>query len=123
MARRITRRGKAILSAASAGLGAELLDGLVLERFTPKTHRSRRSLLADVAGCAERGWAFDDEEHTIGMQCVSSAILNERAEPAGAVSISGPSVRIGPEQAGRLGARVRVTARHLSELFSGLRPA
>lgn len=115
--------GKAILGAASEGIRDGLLDGLALERFTANTHRSRKALLADVAEAKARGWAFDDEEHTVGMQCVSAAILNEWAEPAGAVSISAPSVRMGPERAAALGERVKATAAHLSELFSGLKPA
>jgi IclR family acetate operon transcriptional repressor len=114
--------GKAILSAAPQRLRDELLDGLALERFTPNTHRTRKSLLADVAAAGARGWAFDDEEHTIGMQCVSAAILNESAEPAGAVSISAPSVRMGEARAAELGARVQATGLHLSQLYSGLRP-
>jgi IclR family acetate operon transcriptional repressor len=114
--------GKAILSAAPQRLRDELLDGLALERFTPNTHRTRKSLLADVAAAGARGWAFDDEEHTMGMQCVSAAILNESAEPAGAVSISAPSVRMGEARAAELGARVQATALHLSQLYSGLRP-
>lgn len=68
----------------------------------------------------ERGWAFDDEEHTMGMQCVSAAILNEWSEPAGVISVSAPSVRMGLERTTVLGERVRSTALSLSELFSGL---
>jgi IclR family acetate operon transcriptional repressor len=113
--------GKAILAVAPAGMRDELLEGLAIERFTPNTHRNRKSLLADVAEAGRRGWAFDDEEHTIGMQCVSAAILNELAEPAGAVSISAPSVRMGESRAAEFGARVRATAQHLSDLYSGLK--
>ena len=115
--------GKAILASASPSIRDALLDGLALERFTPHTHRTRKLLLADVAECATRGWALDDEEHTIGMQCVSAAILNEWAEPAGALSISAPSVRMGQTRAAELGARVRATALHLSALYSGQKPA
>lgn len=113
--------GKAILAAAPDTLLDELLETVVLERFTDKTHRSRKALLADVAEVKERGWALDDEEHTVGMQCVSAAILNEWSEPAGALSVSAPSVRMGMERATELGDRVRETALTLSGLFSGLK--
>lgn len=115
--------GKAILAAGSEAFRDELLDGLALERFTDNTPRSRKALLADVAESARRGWAFDDEEHTVGMQCVSAAILNEWSEPAGAISISAPAVRMGAQRAAVLGERVRTTALVLSELFSGLKLA
>jgi IclR family acetate operon transcriptional repressor len=113
--------GKAILAAGSLAFRDDLLVGAALERFTESTHRSRKALLADVAEVAGRGWAFDDEEHTVGMQCVSAAILNEWSEPAGAVSISAPAVRMGRERADALGERVKATALQLSQLFSGLK--
>lgn len=113
--------GKAILAAGPEAFCDELLKDAMLERFTDKTHRSRKALLADVADVKKRGWAFDDEEHTIGMQCVSAAILNEWSEPAGAISISAPAVRMGSERATMLGERVKSTALSLSGLFSGLK--
>jgi IclR family acetate operon transcriptional repressor len=113
--------GKAILAAGTESFRDELLEGVTLERFTDKTHRSRKALLADLVEIAARGWAFDDEEHTVGMQCVSAAILNEWSEPAGAISISAPAVRMGPQRAVELGRRVKETARVLSELYSGLK--
>ncbi|GAC1346845.1 MAG: IclR family transcriptional regulator [Acetobacteraceae bacterium] len=114
--------GKAILAAGSDEFCRELLEGAPLERFTANTHGSRKSLLADVAEVRRRGWAFDDEEHTIGMQCVSAAITNEWAEPAGAISISAPASRMGAARAAELGEHVKATAARLSELYSGIRP-
>ena len=113
--------GKAILAAASADLRDELLSGIAFERFTVNTHLSRESLLGDVAAVRERGWAFDDEEHTMGMRCVSAAILNEFSDPTGALSISAPAARMGPELTAEFGARIAASARTLTELFSGLR--
>ena len=115
--------GKAILAAASGELREELLTGIKYERFTAGTLTSRKPLLADVAGAAARGWAIDDEEHTVGMRCVSAAILNEWLEPAGAVSISGPAVRLEYAHLDVLGSRVRSVADVLSGLFSGARSA
>ena len=111
--------GKAILASGSEPFRRELLTGAELQQYTPKTHRNVETLMAEVARVAERGWAFDDEEHTIGMRCVSAAILNEYSEPAGAISISAPAVRMAPERMAILGERVRMTATVLTELFSG----
>ena len=114
--------GKAILASGSDLFRREMLEGASLDRFTTKTHGNRKSLLADVTQAGRRGWAFDDEEHTVGMRCVSSAILNECSEPVGAVSISAPTVRMPPERIAVLGERVRLTALALTEIFSGRRP-
>jgi IclR family acetate operon transcriptional repressor len=114
--------GKVILAAASEPLRARLLDDAPLERFTANTRLSRKALMADVAAAGQRGWAIDDEEHTTGMRCVSAAILNEEAEPAGAISISAPSVRMAPDRMQNLGQRVKETAHVLTGLFSGMKP-
>ena len=66
-----------------------------------------------------RGWAIDDEEHTLGMRCVSAVILDEWSEPVGAISISAPMVRMPPERLAALGVRVKATALTLSAAFSG----
>ncbi len=115
--------GKAILAAGSDAFQRELLDGSVFERFTENTLSSRKALMGDLAQVAKRGWAIDDEEHTIGMRCVSAAILNEFAEPAGALSISAPSVRMAPARMAILGERAKETALTLTRLFSGLTSA
>lgn len=115
--------GKVILAAASEPLRSRLLEDVSLDRFTENTRVSRKALMADVAAAAERGWAVDDEEHTIGMRCVSAPILNEEGEPAGAISISAPSVRMAPDRMQLLGERVRETALVLTGLFSGRKPA
>ena len=114
--------GKIILAAGSRAFQEDLLTGAVLPRFTDNTHATIESLLEDVATCAARGWGVDDEEHTIGMRCVSAAILNEHGEPTGAVSISAPSVRMSTQRIGELGVRVKATADTLTELYAGHKP-
>jgi IclR family acetate operon transcriptional repressor len=111
--------GKAILAAGPDTLRQRLLDAAPIERFTPNTLCSRAALTRDLAEIRARGWAIDDEEHTLGMRCVSAAVLNEHAEPVGAVSISAPTVRMPPERLIALGGRVRETALTLSRKYSG----
>ncbi len=111
--------GKAILAAAAEPLLQQLLDASPLERFTGNTHRTRAALLGELTAVRARGWAIDDEEHTVGMRCVSAVILNEWLEPAGAVSISAPTVRMPPKRLSELGGRIAQTALTLSRLFSG----
>ena len=43
------------------------------------------------------------------MRCVAAAIFNEFGEPVGGVSVSGPTVRVTPEQACRASGRWCVT--------------
>jgi IclR family transcriptional regulator, acetate operon repressor len=111
--------GKAILAAGDAALETRLLGTAPLERFTPNTICSRAALFKELAATRARGWAIDDEEHTLGMRCVSAVILNEWAEPAGAISISAPTVRMPSERLTELGTRVKETAATLSAMYSG----
>jgi IclR family acetate operon transcriptional repressor len=113
--------GKAILAAGSAALRQELLKGAQLERYTPYTIVSRDALIAELGQVRRRGWAIDDDEYTVGMRCVSAAILNEWSEPAGAISISAPTVRMPSDRLDVFGERVREAALTLSELYSGIK--
>jgi IclR family acetate operon transcriptional repressor len=115
--------GKAILAAGTDALRQRLLDAAPIEQFTANTHSSRAALMRDIAEVRARGWAVDDEEHTLGMRCVSAAILNEWSEPVGAVSVSGPTVRLPTDRLPLLGNRVKETASTLSRMYSGQLPA
>jgi IclR family acetate operon transcriptional repressor len=114
--------GKAILAAASEPLRRELLADASLQRFTERTHGTEAALLDEVGRTGRRGWAIDDEEHTVGMRCVAAAIRDEWSEPAGAISISAPTVRMAEDRAAALGDIVKAKAALLTELYSGRRP-
>lgn len=114
--------GKTILAVARDDLRKEHLSGLAFDRFTDKTHRTRKALLADLAEVARRGWAIDDEEHTLGMRCVAAPVFNEWGEPIGALSISAPTVRMPSDRLAVLGPRAKEAADHLTTLFSGSKP-
>ena len=111
--------GKAILAAGTEAFQQRLLGMAPLERFTVNTHCSRAALAERLAEVRARGWAIDDEEHTLGMRCVSAVILDKWSEPVGAISISAPMVRMPPERLAALGVRVKATALTLSAAFSG----
>ena len=114
--------GKAILAASNPALRRERVSSLELERFTPRTRVSRRSLDAELAETERRGFAVDDEEHTIGMRCVAAAISDEWGDPIGAVSVSAPSVRMPHERLETVGTLVKIAADRLTTLFSGREP-
>lgn len=111
--------GKAILAALDEAQRGRRLDALKLEGFTFNTIIDRATLEAEVARTRERGYGIDDEEHTVGMRCVSAAIRDENEEPIGAVSISAPSVRMPLEILPELGEHAVETARLLTRRYSG----
>jgi len=114
--------GKAMLAEMDEATVADLLHRKGMPRFTDKTLIDPAALRAELARVRERGWAVDDEEHTVGMRCVAATIHNEHAEVIAGVSLSGPSVRVTETRLGELGARVVKAANEITEQIGGVVP-
>lgn len=119
------RRGPAHAS----GIGKALLahdggrrDAPALPRFTDRTLTDREALEADLAATRARGWAMDDEEHTLGMRCLAAPIFDENGMAVAGVSLSGPTVRVTREDAPRLGRLAMDAAAEIMRAIGGRRP-
>ncbi len=97
----------------------KLLENYNYTGFTASTHRDEASLLADVEQTLQRGYALDNEEHSLGMRCVGTAILNEFGEPAGTISVSAPNFRMPEERIVTFGKAVMAAARQLTLRYAG----
>jgi IclR family acetate operon transcriptional repressor len=115
--------GKAILAALPEDRLRRLLPETRLAGFTPRTHRDRHSLAADLAAIRARGWSFDRDERYEGMSCIGAAILDGRGEPCGGISISGPSSRFAEDRLPAFGAAVTGAAAEVTALIAGRSPA
>ncbi|MDE8347732.1 MAG: IclR family transcriptional regulator, partial [Acidocella sp.] len=111
--------GKAILAAMAPEQREKLLENCKYTRFTNSTHGDKVSLLADVEQTVQRGYALDNEEHSLGMRCIGTAILNEFGEPVGALSVSAPNFRMTEDRVAPLGNAAREAARQLTMLYAG----
>lgn len=76
------------------------------ERFTKNTIITTSGLLAEIARIRERGYAVDDQEVVMGVSCVAVPILDRIERPVGAISISGPSMKMPGKQLMPLVARL-----------------
>jgi IclR family KDG regulon transcriptional repressor len=90
--------GKALL----AWTDTEFLDGY-LKRchfvpYTEKTIPDRLRLAAELQIIRNRGWAVDDEEHEYGVRCVAAPVRENGGAVVAALSISGPTIRMGPDR-------------------------
>lgn len=88
-----------------------------LVQMTPNSHESLTSLLADLIVIRERGWAHDNEEVAIGLQCVASAILDQHQNPVAAISMAVPTHRITEERLAHLGESVKQAALDIGTLL------
>lgn len=89
-----TALGKAILSRMESAALEEALKNIRFEHATPKTIPDLAQLRRDLAQCALRGYALDDEEVVTGARCIGAAILDANGKIAGGISVSGAVVRI-----------------------------
>lgn len=86
--------GKAML----AMLAPEEVDALLdtaLERFTDHTIVDHQMLHTELAAIRQAGFALDREEYELAVSCVAAPIVRIDGGVAGALSVSGPTGRLG----------------------------
>lgn len=114
--------GKAILAALPEKTVTQILHRVGMARFTDRTIIDPQALLEELAAVRKRGWAIDDEERSEGLRCVGAPVFNEHGEVIGALSVSGPTVRVTEERLGELGPQVKRAAADLTERVGGIAP-
>jgi len=114
--------GKAILASLPEKAVTRILHRVGMKKFTDRTIVDPQALLAELALVRKRGWAIDDQERADGMRCVGAAVFNEHGEVVGALSVSGPTVRVTEERLGELGPLVKRAAADLTERIGGVAP-
>jgi len=90
--------GKAQLAFEAPESVLEILGKKELKKFTPKTISDREKLIEHLLLIKEVGYAVDDEEWDEGVRCVGAPIFDYTRKAVGAISISGPSARMGLDQ-------------------------
>ena len=115
--------GKALLAAVAADDAAALLGRGPLARLTPKTVATPADLRLQLPLIRRQGFAVDDEEQAIGMRCVAAPVFGADGRVAAAVSVSGPTARIGSARVAELGRRVAQAAREITVATGGKPPA
>jgi DNA-binding IclR family transcriptional regulator len=73
---------------------AKALEQHGLPRRTNNTIVTRAAFEAELERVRQTGVAHDNQEDAEGVECVSSAIFSSEGQVVGAISISGPSVRM-----------------------------
>jgi DNA-binding IclR family transcriptional regulator len=88
--------GKAILSALPQNEVEEIIEA-GLPRFTEATLTNPADLVKALRQIREKGYALDLEENEPGVRCVSASVTDPIRGLTAAVSMSGPTVRLGSE--------------------------
>ncbi len=90
--------GKAQLAFEAPETVAEILGKKELKKFTPTTISDRDKLVEHLVLVKQLGYAVDDEEWDEGVRCVGAPIFDYTRKVVGALSVSGPSVRMSLDQ-------------------------
>lgn len=110
-----TSVGKAIL----AYLSNEDVEGIWEEtdivRNTPNTIVSLEVLKEELKEIRKLGYALDNEENEPNVSCVGAPIFDQSGNIAGAISISGPSVRVQDKGIGKIAQQVTKYAQLISQ--------
>jgi DNA-binding IclR family transcriptional regulator len=92
-----TSSGKVLLAALTTAELRERLDGR-LESFTDQTVTSRSALEAEFEVVRGRGWASVHEELEVGLNAVAAPVYDAESRVVAALSVSGPSYRLGEDE-------------------------
>ncbi len=109
-----TAPGKAILAYLPEDERNTILNQMDYEVFTDKTAGSRDVLEPTLDIVASTGYAADNEESIIGVNCLSCPIFNRRGYPAAAIWITGPSSRLSEDTFEAVGKVIEGYASHIS---------
>lgn len=107
--------GKALLAWMSDKQVTAILHRHGLAAITEHSIRTPEALRKQLELTRARGWAYDDEEHAVGLRCVAATVHDEYGRAVAAISLSGPRSRIPDERVpalGRLAAEVAADATH-----------
>jgi len=109
--------GKVLLAFAEAGALDAYLRTCDFARYTEHTIANRSTLLTELQGIRNRGWALDDEEHEVGVRCVAAPVRDGKGSVVAALSISGPTIRLTRERIDTMPTLVCEAAGEISRLM------
>ena len=108
-----TSLGKAILSALPQDECARVVRSRGMRQFTSRTVTSWPGLKEELNLIRARGYANDLEENEPGVCCVAAPIVDTLHGSVGAISVSGPRVRLCDERLTDLAVQVVAAAKKI----------
>ena len=106
---------KAILAALPQEDRDRLLKGYVFRRFTGKTITSRKAFDGALSRGLRNGYWEDDAEEFDGIRCVAAPVFNRSGYPIAAITVTGPSSRMGYGEMAKYGPQVAACAKAVSQ--------
>jgi DNA-binding IclR family transcriptional regulator len=92
----------------------EYLQAVELTPFTPNTVVSKDKLKKELMQIKENGYSIDDEELSVGLRCVGAPLFNHSGQALYAISLSGPSIRMGSKRIEEMQRALKKICQNLS---------
>jgi IclR family acetate operon transcriptional repressor len=85
-----------------------------IDPATPSTIADPDALRRQLSEIRDRGWAYSDAERTTGIRAVAAPVFDHTGAVVGALGLSVPTIRMGPERVQELGGRIKDAAWEVS---------
>jgi DNA-binding IclR family transcriptional regulator len=121
-----TSQGKAILAFSPEAVTAEIIRSLEFKAITRNKITKPARLKEELERIRRCGYAIDKEELEEDLRCIGAPVFNHEGEVIAALSIAGPTYRVGGGQMPKLVDAVLAASRQLSAALgfpNGQRPA
>lgn len=89
-----TSVGKVILAYLSDEEVEKIWNNSKIEKLTKYTITDLKDMKKELKIIRKKGYAIDNEENEIGVRCIGAPVFNRDGEVEGAISISGPTMRM-----------------------------
>jgi len=89
-----TSVGKAMLAYMTDEEVENIWENTRIEKLTNNTIIEFEKLKEELQRIREKGFAEDNEENELGVRCIGAPIFNSNGDVEGAISISGPTIRV-----------------------------
>lgn len=109
-----TSVGKAILAYVDEEEVLEIWNNSKIEKFTEKTITEYDAFRKELDKIKIQGFAEDDEENEPGVRCIGAPVFNFHGEVEGAISISGPAIRVTKDKIDEIAIEVKKYANLIS---------
>ena len=111
----------AIGKAMMAFLGEEEIERLLsasLKQYTSKTVTDPNQLRQTLSTIRKERVSFDFEELEYGLICVAVPLFNRQGMPIGAISVSGPSMRMNEETRDVIAERLKQVSKEICQVVA-----
>lgn len=110
-----TSVGKAMLAYLSEEEIEEVWRNSKIEKLTEYTITDLEEFKKELKEIKEKRYAIDNEENELGVRCIGAPVFNHNGKVEGAISISGPTIRVTRERIEEFAVEVKKYADLISK--------